>query len=116
MPQEAAKLDAARGRISHYASVVVLIFYWQLELINSGPSFEREIDALYETFSQLYGYAVEIFAIPSSQALNSVMRKMMDWADQHGSSDSNLLIVYYIGHGGHSGSGDKTLVLSEDEG
>ncbi|KAK3393424.1 hypothetical protein B0H63DRAFT_554795 [Podospora didyma] len=91
---ESAKLrEVTRGRISHSVSVAVFIFYWQVAALGGG--FEDSINSLRHLFSEVYGYAVEVFAISSS----GLLRKMLDWAIEHGNSDWNPLIVYYLGHG-----------------
>ncbi|KAH7409534.1 hypothetical protein BKA64DRAFT_570438, partial [Cadophora sp. MPI-SDFR-AT-0126] len=82
-----------RGR-SRYHTVNVCLIRWAEDTLNIKP----ELDALHDTFSQLYGFNTEIWLIPSSAPqiqLTSMTCTFLQKFDEEG----NLFIVYYGGHG-----------------
>ncbi|PVH89064.1 hypothetical protein DL98DRAFT_648355 [Cadophora sp. DSE1049] len=82
-----------RGR-SRYHTVNVCLIRWAEDTLDIKP----ELDALHDTFSQLYGFNTEIWLIPSSASqiqLTSMTCTFLQKFDEEG----NLFIVYYGGHG-----------------
>jgi hypothetical protein len=89
------------SRSRAYACVKVLILYWE----ESDDGFKSEGRALGELFQnrELFNFAVEEFAIPTSnsylQLHNFVTKALLDlssWADEK--RGASLLIIHYGGH------------------
>jgi hypothetical protein len=59
---------------------------------------QHELDDLAKSFEATYGYATEIWLIPSVKSHFALMEKALQVVRDFGKSD-NLLIVYYAGHG-----------------
>ena len=76
-----------------YSSVHVLLIRWTADDLNT----QHEIDRLHNVFAQQYGFQVEQWQIPNSNATRALQSKLYDFQHVH-QSEKELLIVYYGGH------------------
>ena len=86
---------------SPYDQVHVLFLRWEDDVfvepgINNG--IQGEIDQLERVFVDDYGFKTETYLIPSQNSQRSLQKRIFKLQDDH-ESRSELLIVYYGGHG-----------------
>ena len=86
---------------SSYERVFVLFLRWEDDVflepgINNG--IQGEVDLLEQVFVDYYGFSTETYLIPSKNSQRSLQKKIFKLQDDH-DSRSELLIVYYGGHG-----------------
>ena len=96
--------DAVTGALarngSPYEQVFVLFLRWEDDVflkpgVNNGV--QGEIDQLERVFRDLYAFKTETYLIPSNNSQRSLQKKIFNFQDDH--SRSELLLVYYGGHG-----------------
>lgn len=93
--QKAASAIFPGDQISRYTEVHVIILSWEDEDPNLPVSLE--IKALADVFSEIYGFEVEQWLIPSENSHNKLQSKVLKFL---GDDDvGHLKIVYYAGHG-----------------
>ena len=81
------------GRI-RYRDVHVLLLSWQADDLGVI----KEILELRDVFSKIYRYKSEHWQIPSKSAFNVLRKKLNDFLNDY-DCETNLLIIYYGGHG-----------------
>ncbi|KAL8826149.1 MAG: hypothetical protein Q9191_003973, partial [Dirinaria sp. TL-2023a] len=84
-----------------YEKVSVLFLRWEDDIflkpgVNNGV--QGEIDQLERVFTNDYGFATETYLIPSKDSQRSLQKKIFKFQDDH-DRRSELLLVYYGGHG-----------------
>ena len=77
-----------------YTAVYVLMLRWTEDDLNV----QSEIDQLREVFEQQFRFETEEWQIPSSNSTRSLQYKLFELQHAH-QNESELLIVYYGGHG-----------------
>jgi hypothetical protein len=93
--QRAANAIFPGDQISRYTEVHVILLSWEDEDPNLPVSLE--IETLADVFSNLYGFEVEQWLIPSDNSHNKLNKKILNFL---GDDDaSHLKIVFYAGHG-----------------
>lgn len=95
---------------SRYASVQVLLLYWQDD---TDPHVESSVTELAEVLDQFYRYTFHVETIPStSEACKSpwrwLSRKITDFSEDRDQRDV-LKIVYYNGHSYLDGNREMVL-------
>ena len=86
---------------SPYERAFVLFLRWERDDflepgINNGV--QGEIDALEQVFREDYGFITETYLIPSENSHRNLQKRIFQFQDEH-DSRSELLLVYYGGHG-----------------
>ena len=81
------------GRM-RYRDVYVLLLSWQADDLGVI----KEILELRDVFSKIYHYKAEHWQIPSKSAFNALRKKLNDFLNDY-DCETNLLIIYYGGHG-----------------
>ena len=86
---------------SPYEQVFVLFLRWEDDVflepgVNNG--IQGEIDQLEQVLTDDYGFTTEIYLIPKINSQRSLQKKIFEFQDDH-DSRSELLLVYYGGHG-----------------
>ena len=93
--QKAANAIFPGNQTSRYSKVDVILLSWEDEDPNLPVSVE--ITELAAVFTNLYGYEVTQWLIPSDNSHNRLQAKVLDFL---GSGEpEHLKIVYYAGHG-----------------
>ena len=93
--QRAANAIFPGDQISRYSEVHVILLSWEDE--DPKLPVSLEIKALADVFSDLYGFEVEQWLIPSDNSHNRLQKKILKFL---GDDDAgHLKIVYYAGHG-----------------
>ena len=89
---------------SVYERVSVLFLRWEDDdfLRFGGNGIQGEIDALEDVFVSDYGFQTEIFLIPSENSHRKLQKKIFHFADDDVHNKSDLLLVYYGGHGNYN--------------
>ena len=98
---------------SRYRYVYVLLLSWEADDLgtislslfvllsvntNACPGRTTEIVELQQVFSKKYHYEVEYWQIPCNSAYNALRKKLNGLLNAY-DGETNLLIVYYGGHG-----------------
>ncbi|KAF2771713.1 hypothetical protein EJ03DRAFT_22498 [Teratosphaeria nubilosa] len=91
------------GIPNHYSHVAVLMVYWAADL-DKGLNVLKEVKPLEELFKNDFGFTTEKFELKNTSDLKrpqlQLDKAMTDFVHEHdGSYRTNLLIVYYTGHG-----------------
>jgi hypothetical protein len=84
-----------------YESVWVLFIRWEdddLKVPGENNGIQGEIDALESVFVTDYGFNTEIFLIPSIDSQRALQKAIFHFQEDH-NKRSDLLLVYYGGHG-----------------
>ena len=92
--EEATKAAFPNAGQSRYTTVNVLLLFWEdddLGVIN-------EIDRLEHVFGDSYNYKTERWPIPSQDADDALLEKLLAFRKCN-DRDDNLFIIYYGGHG-----------------
>ena len=93
--QKAANAIFPGNQTSRYSKADVILLSWEDEDPNLPVSVE--INELASVFTNLYGYEVEKWLIPSENSHNRLQTRVLEFL---GSSEpEHLKIVYYAGHG-----------------
>lgn len=93
--QKAASAIFPGDQISRYTEVHVIILSWEDE--DPKLPVSLEIKALADVFTEIYGFEVEQWLIPSENSHNKLQSKVLKFL---GDDDvGHLKIVYYAGHG-----------------
>lgn len=79
---------------SSYNQVHALLINWEDDDLDTN----KEIDDLQQLFEQSYCFIVEKYSIPSCGSSNKLEMRIFQFRQSH-DDPSNLLIVYYGGHG-----------------
>ena len=88
-------LKGSFPRSAHpYTAVYVLLLRWA----DDDLRVQSEIDQLRIVFDRRFHFETEEWQIPSSNPTRSLQNKLFHLQDAH-QSESELLIVYYAGHG-----------------
>jgi len=74
--------------------VTVLLLRWT----DDDLDIQTELDRLREVFEFQFRFATEQWNIPSNNSTRALQAKLYDFQEAH-QSESELLIVYYGGHG-----------------
>jgi len=106
------RADSLRDQLQHrldgafpssrcpYDKVAALILYWLDDDFN--PSCAKEAEKVVELFKKDFQYETQVFPIPSLNA-QSALEQTVSTFKYHNEPksylESNLLIVYYSGHG-----------------
>lgn len=82
-------------RAAHpYVAVTVLLLRW----IDDDLNIQVELDRLRNVFDFQFNFTTEQWNIPSKNSTRALQAKLYDFQEAH-QSESELLIVYYGGHG-----------------
>ena len=92
--EEATKAAFPNAGRSRYATVNVLLLYWE----DDDLGVIDEISVLERIFSDNYRYSTERWAIPSEDSDDSLLLKLHGFRKSN-DRDDNLFIIYYGGHG-----------------
>lgn len=77
-----------------YTAVTVLLLRW----IDDDLNIQVELDRLRDVFDFQFKFATEQWNIPSKNPTRALQTKLYDFQEAH-QSESELLVVYYGGHG-----------------
>ena len=92
--EEATKAAFPNAGRSRYATVNVLLIYWEEDDLGVLD----EIQVLERVFRNIYGYSTERWSIPSVDADDALLEKLFAFRKSN-DRDDNLFIIYYGGHG-----------------
>ena len=81
-----------------FAYNILVVFVIFLVCTNACAGVKEEILGLQHVFSKIYHYKAADWQIPSKSAFNALRRKLNDFLNEY-DGETNLLIVYYGGHG-----------------
>lgn len=79
-----------------YNRVSALILYWTED--DFQPPCEEEAREIRDLFCDDFGYETIVFTIPSQNSRNALEKAVVDFKYTY-DDPSNLMIVYYSGHG-----------------
>ena len=87
-----------------YRNVWVLLMHWQ----QGDPNLPvlRELEALRETFRDVFHFDVKTFEIPAQQSHLKVSQSISNFVAHSDDSEGDLKIFYYAGHARLGESGD----------
>ena len=80
-------------------NIVVVVVVIVVVCTNACPGVVREILDLQNVFGKTYHYNTEHWRIPSKSAYNALRKKLDEFYLNEHDGETNLLIVYYGGHG-----------------
>jgi hypothetical protein len=84
-----------------YEAVWVLLVRWEnddFKVAGKNNGIQGEIDALETVLVEDYGFHTDVFLIPPRDSLRALQRAIFHFQEEH-SKRSELLMVYYGGHG-----------------
>ena len=80
--------------LSRYKEVYALLLSWE----DDNLGVVKEVAELQQVLTDVYHFEVEAWKIPSAKSHNSLATKILGFINEY-DSESNLLIIYYGGHG-----------------
>ncbi|MCJ1391946.1 hypothetical protein MMC18_004813 [Xylographa bjoerkii] len=92
--EDATKAAFPNAGRSRYATVNVLLLFWE----DDDLGVIDEVKVLERVFCKTYGYATERWSIPSQDADDALLEKLLAFR-KNKDRDDNLFIIYYGGHG-----------------
>ena len=90
--QVAVNAAWSRRHDIRYSKVQILLLRWE----DDDLGVEAEVKDLQHVFTDLYGYGVATYEIPTEKPDKALKRRVFDFLDHDG--DETLLILYYAGH------------------
>ena len=85
-------------RAQRYAAINVLLLTWA----DSDFDNTDEVDRLGCVFREQFQYFVWRYHIPSKNAQTQLTLRVVQFPDNFGNDEGNLILIYYGGHGGPS--------------
>jgi hypothetical protein len=85
-------------RSQRYSAVNVLLVTWKDDDIGVAS----EVDELAHLFRDEFSFFVWPYQIPSNNSQVQLQLHVAQFIERCGSSDDNLIILYYSGHGGRT--------------
>ncbi|MCJ1400572.1 hypothetical protein MMC11_003778 [Xylographa trunciseda] len=92
--EEATKAAFPNAGRSRYATVNVLLLFWE----DDDLGVIDEVKVLETVFRKIYKYATERWSIPSRDADDALLEKLLAFRKSK-DRDDNMFIIYYGGHG-----------------
>jgi hypothetical protein len=83
-------------RTQRYAAVNVLMLTWK----DNDLEIEDEVIRLERIFREHFNYFVWHYHIPSRDPQTQLALRVVQFINNFGGNDGNLILVYYSGHGG----------------